>query len=81
MTLPARRCALAPATDTGRKAAAIDGTDRRTDGHPTVTKALHRILFGQRQERCAKSSKPPARADEMAAYKVHKNLVLRIQKQ
>jgi len=26
-----------PAADVDRKAAAIDGTDRRTDGHPTVT--------------------------------------------
>ena len=30
--LPAGCYALAPATDTDRKAAAIDGTDRRTDG-------------------------------------------------
>jgi len=36
LTLPASRCALAPAADIDRKAAAIDGTDRRTDGHPTV---------------------------------------------
>jgi len=32
-----RRCALTPAADMDRKAAAIDGTDGRTDGHPTVT--------------------------------------------
>jgi len=37
LTLAARRCALAPATDMDRKAAAVDETDRRTDIRP-----LHR---------------------------------------
>jgi len=41
LTLPACCCALALAADMDRKAAAIDGTDRqtdgRTDGHRTVT--------------------------------------------
>jgi len=34
LTLPARGYALAPATDMDRKAAATDGTDRRTDTRP-----------------------------------------------
>ena len=38
--LPAGCYALAPATDTDRKAAAIDGTDRQTDGR-TDTRPLH----------------------------------------
>ena len=41
LTLPASSCALAPAADMDRKAAAVDETDTqtdgRTDGHPTVT--------------------------------------------
>ena len=37
LTLPACCCALALAADMDRKAAAIDGTDRQTDGHRTVT--------------------------------------------
>jgi len=42
----ARGCALAPVGDMDRKAAVIDGKDRRTDGHPTVAQTLHRILCG-----------------------------------
>jgi len=36
LTLPACCCAVAPATDMNRKAAAVDGTDRRTDRRSVV---------------------------------------------
>ena len=36
------------AADMDRKAAAINGTDRRTDGHPTVTQNLYRRIRERR---------------------------------
>jgi len=38
----ARCCVSAPAADMDLKAATVNGTDRQTDGHPTVALILHR---------------------------------------